>query len=126
MRTGGSKGSKDKLFHQKADGTFEEVSDRAGVKDNGLYYGFTSVFADVNDDGWLDLVVVNDSTPKQLYINKHYGTFDEVGYQSGLALNENGREQAGMGLAVGDYDNDGKVDLHITNFSDDSNTLYQE
>jgi hypothetical protein len=121
----GLKGAKDKLFHQKADGTFEEVSDRAGVKDNGLYYGFSSVFVDVNDDGWLDLVVVNDSTPKQLYINKHDGTFDEVGYQSGLALNESGREQAGMGLAVGDYDNDGKVDLHITNFSDDSNTLYR-
>ena len=121
----GLKGAKDKLFHQKADGTFEEVSDRSGVKDNGLYYGFSSVFVDVNDDGWLDLVVVNDSTPKQLYINKHDGTFEEVGYQSGLALNENGREQAGMGLAVGDYDNDGKVDFHITNFSDDSNTLYR-
>ncbi|HYJ89742.1 MAG TPA: CRTAC1 family protein [Pyrinomonadaceae bacterium] len=121
----GLKGAKDKLFHQKADGTFEEVSDKAGVRDNGLYYGFSSVFVDVDDDGWLDLVVVNDSTPKQLYINKKDGTFEEVGYQSGLALNENGREQAGMGLAVGDYDNDGRVDFHITNFSDDSNTLYR-
>jgi hypothetical protein len=121
----GLKGAKDKLFHQKADGTFEEVADKAGVRDNGTYYGFSSVFVDVNDDGWLDLVVVNDSTPKQLYINKHDGTFEEVGYQSGLALNENGREQAGMGLAVGDYDNDGRVDFHITNFSDDSNTLYR-
>jgi len=121
----GLKGAKDKLFHQKADGTFEDVSDRAGVKDNGLYYGFSSVFVDVNNDGWLDLVVVNDSTPKQLYINKHDGTFEEVGYQSGLALNENGREQAGMGLGVGDYDNDGRLDFHITNFSDDSNTLYR-
>src|SRR5436305_10227082 len=121
----GLKGAKDKLFHQRADGTLEEVSDKAGVRDNGAYYGFSSVFVDVNDDGWLDLVVVNDSTPKQLYINKHDGTFEEVGYQSGLALNENGREQAGMGLAVGDYDNDGKVDIHITNFSDDSNTIYR-
>ena len=121
----GLKGAKDKLFHQKADGTFEEVSDKAGVKDTGLYYGFSSVFVDVDNDGWLDLVVVNDSTPKQLYINKKDGTFEEVGYQSGIALNENGREQAGMGLGVGDYDNDGKVDFHITNFSDDSNTLYR-
>lgn len=121
----GLKGAKDKLFHQKTDGTFEEVSDKTGVRDNGNYYGFSSVFVDVNDDGWLDLVVVNDSTPKQLYINKKDGTFEEVGYQSGLALNENGREQAGMGLAVGDYDNDGRVDFHITNFSDDSNTLYR-
>lgn len=121
----GLKGAKDKLYHQKPDGTFEEVSDKAGVKDAGSFYGFSSVFVDVNDDGWVDLVVVNDSTPKQLYINKRDGTFEEVGYQSGLALNENGREQAGMGLAVGDYDNDGRVDFHITNFSDDSNTLYR-
>jgi hypothetical protein len=78
----------------------------------------------VDDDKLLDLIVVNDSTPKQLYINKGNGTFEEVGYPSGIALNENGREQAGMGLAVGDYDNDGRVDFHITNFSDDSNVLY--
>ncbi len=58
-----------------------------------------------NDDGWLELVVVNDSTPKQLYINRKDGTFEEIGYTSGIALSENGREQAGMGLAVGDYDN---------------------
>ncbi|HEY8411929.1 MAG TPA: CRTAC1 family protein, partial [Pyrinomonadaceae bacterium] len=78
----------------------------------------------VDDDKLLDLIVVNDSTPKQLYINKGNGTFEEIGYPSGVALNENGREQAGMGLAVGDYDNDGRVDFHVTNFSDDSNVLY--
>jgi hypothetical protein len=121
----GLKGGKDKLFHQKADGTFEDVSDKAGVKDEGNYYGFTSVFIDVDDDNDLDLLVVNDSTPKQLYINKGNGTFEEVAYPSGIALNENGREQAGMGLAFGDYDNDGRVDFHITNFSDDSNVLYR-
>ncbi|MEP6903495.1 MAG: CRTAC1 family protein [Actinomycetota bacterium] len=120
----GLKGAKDSLFHQKEDGKFEEVGDKAGVKDEGNYYGFSSVFVDVDDDGDLDLVVVNDSTPKQLYINKGDGTFEESGYPSGIALNENGREQAGMGLAVGDYDNDGRVDFHITNFSDDSNVLY--
>ncbi len=70
------------------------------------------------------LIVINDSTPNQLYINKGNGTFEEIGYPSGVALNENGREQAGMGLAVGDYDNDGRIDFHITNFSDDSNVLY--
>lgn len=121
----GLKGAKDRLFHQLPSGKFEDVGDKAGVRDEGNYYGFSSVFVDVNNDGWLDLVVVNDSTPKQLYINKKDGTFEEVGYQSGLALNENGREQAGMGVAVGDYDNDGRVDFHITNFSDDSNTLYR-
>ena len=78
----------------------------------------------VDDDKLLDLIVVNDSTPNQLYLNKGNGTFEEIGYPSGVALNENGREQAGMGLAVGDYDNDGRVDFHVTNFSDDSNALY--
>ena len=121
----GLKGAKDSLFHQKSDGTFEDVGDKVGVKDEGNYYGFSSVFVDVDDDNDLDLVVVNDSTPKQLYINKGDGTFEESGYPSGIALSENGREQAGMGLGVGDYDNDGRVDFHITNFSDDSNTLYR-
>ncbi len=120
----GLKGAKDSLFHQKADGTFEEVGDQIGVRDEGRYYGFSSVFVDVNGDHNLDLLVVNDSTPKQLYLNKGDGTFEEIGYQSGIALNETGREQAGMGLAVGDYDNDGLVDFHITNFSDDANVLY--
>jgi hypothetical protein len=109
---------------RKPDGTFEDVSVQAGVNDPEKYYGFSSAFVHVDDDKLLDLIVVNDSTPKQLYINKGNGTFEEIGYPSGVALNENGREQAGMGLAVGDYDNDGRVDFHITNFSDDSNVLY--
>jgi len=120
----GLTGEGDTLFHQKADGTFEDVSVKAGVNDPQKYYGFSSAFVNANDDNLLDLIVVNDSTPKQLYINKGKGTFEEVGYPSGVALNENGREQAGMGLAVGDYDNDGQLDFHITNFSDDSNVLY--
>jgi hypothetical protein len=120
----GLPGEGDTLYHQKADGTFEDVSVKAGVSDPEKYYGFSSAFVHVDDDKLLDLIVVNDSTPKQLYINKGNGTFEEIGYPSGVALNENGREQAGMGLAVGDYDNDGRVDFHITNFSDDSNVLY--
>ena len=117
-------GEGDTLYHQKTDGTFEDISIKAGVNDPQKYYGFASAFVHANDDNLLDLIVVNDSTPKQLYINKGDGTFEEVGYPSGVALNENGREQAGMGLAIGDYDNDGRVDFHITNFSDDSNVLY--
>ena len=120
----GLTGEGDTLYHQKADGSFEDVSVKAGVNDPQKYYGFSSVFVHVDDDRLLDLLVVNDSTPKQLYINKGDGTFEEIGYPSGIALNENGREQAGMGLGVGDYDNDGRVDFHITNFSDDSNVLY--
>jgi enediyne biosynthesis protein E4 len=121
----GLKGEGDTLYHQKPNGSFEDVSIKAGVNDPQKYYGFSSAFVHVNEDKLLDLIVVNDSTPKQLYINKGDGTFEEVGYPSGVALNENGREQAGMGLAVGDYNNDGRVDFHITNFSDDSNVLYQ-
>jgi len=120
----GLPGEGDTLYHQKSDGSFEDLSVKAGVNDPQKYYGFSSAFVHVDDDKLLDLIVVNDSTPKQLYINKGDGTFEEVGYPSGVALNENGREQAGMGLAIGDYDNDGRVDFHITNFSDDSNVLY--
>lgn len=120
----GLTGEPDTFYHQKADGSFEDVSARTGVNDPQKYYGFTGAFIHADGDKLLDLLVVNDSTPKQLYINKGDGTFDEVGYPSGVALNENGREQAGMGLAIGDYDNDGLVDFHITNFSDDSNVLY--
>jgi enediyne biosynthesis protein E4 len=120
----GLTGDSDTLYHQKPDGTFEDVSVKSGVSDSEKFYGFSSVFVHVNDDKLLDLLVINDSTPNQLYINKGDGTFEEAGYPSGIAVNENGREQAGMGLAVGDYDNDGRIDFHVTNFSDDSNTLY--
>jgi hypothetical protein len=117
-------GESDTLYHQKPDGTFEDVSVKAGVNDPQKYYGFSSAFVHATESKWLDLIVVNDSTPKQLYINKGDGTFEETGYPSGVALNENGREQAGMGIAIGDYDNSGRLSFHITNFSDDSNVLY--
>ncbi|HWT01073.1 MAG TPA: CRTAC1 family protein [Pyrinomonadaceae bacterium] len=119
----GLKGEGDTLYRQKPDGTFEDVSVKTGTTDPGKFYGFASAFIHADDDELLDLIVVNDSTPKLLYINKGDGTFEETGYPAGVALNENGREQAGMGLGVGDYDNDGRVDFYITNFSDDSNTL---
>jgi enediyne biosynthesis protein E4 len=119
----GLKGESDTLYHQKADGTFEDVSEAAGVNDPERFYGFSSAFVHVNEDARLDLIVVNDSTPKLLYINKGNGKFEETGYPSGAALSENGREQAGMGLGIGDYDNDGLIDFYITNFSDDYNTV---
>src|SRR5437764_2545136 len=120
----GLTGESDTLYHQKPDGTFEDVSVKAGVNDPQKYYGFSSAFVQANEDNKLDLIVVNDSTPKQLYINKGDGTFEEVGYPSGVALNENGREQAGMGIAIGDYDNSGRISFQVTNLSDDSNVLY--
>jgi hypothetical protein len=121
----GLPGEPDHLFHNNRDGTFTDVSVKAGVDDKRGYYGLSSVFVDVDDDGWLDLAVANDSVPKYLYRNKHDGTFEDISYISGFALNDEGREQAAMGIGVGDYNHDGRVDLYITNFSDDYNTLYR-
>jgi hypothetical protein len=83
------------------------------------------VFVDVDDDGWVDLAVANDSVPNYLYHNRHDGTFEDVSYLSGFALTEDGREQASMGIAVGDYNRDGKVDFYVSAFSDDYNALYR-
>jgi hypothetical protein len=121
----GLKGQGDTLYHQKADGKFEDVSEKAGVADKDGYYGFSSAFIHADDDDLPDLIVINDSTPNSFYINNGDGTFTDESYPSGLAVNENGREQAGMGLGIADYDNDGRVDFYVTNFSDDSNTLYR-
>jgi len=121
----GLPGEGDHLFHNNGDGTFTEVTKRAGVSDPYGYYGFASVFVDFDDDGWLDLAVANDSVPNYLYRNRHDGTFEDVSYLSGFALSGDGREQASMGIAVGDYNRDGKLDFYITSFSDDYNTLYR-
>jgi len=121
----GLKGEPDHLFHNNGDGTFTDVSVKAGVGDPNNYYGLTAVFADVNNDGRLDLMVANDSTPNYLYINKGDGTFEDASYASGYALNENGRETASMGIAVGDFRNNGLLDLYNTVFSDDYNPLYR-
>jgi hypothetical protein len=121
----GLPGEPDHLFHNNGDGTFTDVSLKAGVADANKYYGLAAVFVDVDDDGWLDLAVANDSVPNYLYRNRHDGTFEDISYASGFALSEDGREQASMGIAVGDYNRDGKVDLFTTTFSDDYKTLYR-
>jgi hypothetical protein len=121
----GLKGEPDHLFHNNGDGTFTDVSEKAGVSDKNGYYGMSSVFIDVNNDGKPDLLVTNDSTPNYLYINKGDGTFEDDSYASGYALNENGRETASMGLATGDYRNNGLIDVYNTVFSDDYNPLYR-
>ncbi len=120
----GLQGEPDHLFHNNGDGTFTDVSVKTGVSDPGAYYGFTSIFVDVNNDGKVDLLVANDSEPNYLYINKGDGTFEDRSYISGFALNNDGREIAAMGLAVGDYMNNGLVDLLVTDFSDDYKALY--
>jgi len=121
----GLKGEPDHLFHNNGDGTFTDVSEKAGVADKQGYYGFSSVFVDVNNDGKQDLVVTDDSSPNYLYINKGDGTFDDDSFSSGFALNQNGREQAGMGLAVGDYRNNGLIDFYTGTFSDDYKPLFR-
>src|SRR5260370_25471155 len=121
----GLPGESDHLFHNNGDGTFTDVSVKAGVSNPSGYYGLASAFVDVDDDGWLDLVVANDSVPNYLYRNRRNGTFEDISYASGFALSEDGREQANMGIAVGDYNRDGKVDLFTTTFSDDYKTLYR-
>ena len=121
----GLDGEPDHLFHNNGDWTFTDVSEKAGVSDPHHFYGFSSTFVDVNDDGKVDLLVANDSSSNYLYINKGDGTFEDDSYDSGFALNQSGRETASMGLAVGDYKNTGKVDLYTTTFSDDYNTLFE-
>jgi hypothetical protein len=121
----GLKGEPDHLFHNNGDGTFSDVSEKAGVADKPGYYGLGAVFADINNDGKPDLLVGNDSTPNYLYLNKGDGTFDDVSYASGFALNEAGRETASMGIAMGDYQNNGMLDIFDTTFSDDYKPLYR-
>ena len=121
----GLKGEPDHLFHNNGDGTFTDVSEKAGVADKPGYYGLGAVFVDINNDGKPDLLVANDSTPNYLYINKGDGTFEDDSYASGYALNEAGRETASMGIAVGDYQNNGLLDVFNTTFSDDYKPLYR-
>ena len=121
----GLKGEPDHLFHNNGNGTFTDVSDRAGVADQHAYYGLASLFVDINGDGKPDLVVADDSTPNYLYLNKGDGTFEDVSFASGYALNEGGRETASMGIAEGDYTHNGRIDLYNTTFSDDYKPLYR-
>ncbi len=121
----GLKGEHDHLFHNNGDGTFTDVSKKLGVDNPNGYYGLGALFADVNNDGKPDLLVANDSTPNYLYMNKGDGTFEDVSYLSGYALNEEGREVANMGIAAGDYENNGHLSIVNTVFSDDYNVLFQ-
>jgi hypothetical protein len=119
-------GEPDHLFHNNGDGTFTDVSVKAGVADEvNRYYGLTPVFVDVNNDGKIDLLAANDSTLSYLYLNRGDGTFEDASYTSGFGLNEDGREVASMGIAVGDYLNNGQLDFAITDFSDEYKLLFR-
>jgi hypothetical protein len=119
----GLHGEADVLLHNNRDGTFSDVTEKAGIRDPG-YYGFGVVFSDLDNDGWPDIYVANDSTPNFLFHNNKDGTFTEIGLEVGAALSEDGAAQAGMGVDVGDYKNDGNFSIFVTNFSQDYNTLY--
>jgi hypothetical protein len=121
----GLKGEPDHLFHNNGDGTFTDVSERAGVGDKPAYYGLGAVFVDIDNDGRLDLLVANDSTPNYFYRNKGDGTFEDVSYASGYAVNNQGRETASMGIAVGDWQNNGRLAVFNTTFSDDLKPFYR-
>ncbi len=113
------------LFHNNGDGTFTDVSRQSGVAAASGSYPMTAVAADYDNDGWPDIYVACDSTPSWLFRNQHDGTFREEGLERGAALSEDGLEQAGMGIGIGDYDLDGNLDIFKTHFADDSNVLYR-
>ncbi len=113
------------LYRNNGDGTFTDVSVASGVARATGTYGMTVVAADFDNDGWPDIYVACDSTPSLYFRNNRDGTFTEEGLERGVALNEDGMEQAGMGLGVGDYDLDGNLDIFKTHFSDDTNILYR-
>jgi enediyne biosynthesis protein E4 len=120
----GLQGGKNVLYRNKGDGTFEDVSERAGIlKTTGTYGLGVSTF-DFDDDGWTDLYVANDSMPATLYRNNRDGTFTDVAVTAGCAFSQDGKPQAGMGVAIGDYDRNGTMDVFKTNFAGDTSTLY--
>jgi enediyne biosynthesis protein E4 len=113
------------LYHNDGHGRFEDVSKSSGVMTSKTFYGFTVLTGDFDNDGWPDFYVACDSVPSLYFHNKHDGKFEELGLVSGLSLNEDGREQAGMGVSTADYDRDGWLDIFKTNFSNDTPTLYR-
>jgi|HubBroStandDraft_4_1064222.scaffolds.fasta_scaffold08492_3 hypothetical protein len=120
----GLPGLTDLFYHNEGNGKFREVSAETGVRDTIRGYGLGVVWLDFDNDGWPDIFVANDSMPNYLWHNQRNGTFEEVAFEAGCALSADGRAQSNMGIAVGDYDNDGWLDLFVTHFSEDYNTLY--
>ncbi len=112
------------LYHNNGDGTFSDVSQKAGVLKPGPRYSITPVSYDFDNDGWPDIYVAVDSQPSILLQNNHDGTFTDVAVGAGCAYSDGGHEQAGMGVAVADYDCDGWFDIFKTNFADDTPNLY--
>jgi hypothetical protein len=117
-------GESDLLYHNRGDGTFEEVSKKAGVDDPEKYYGLGAIWGDYDNDGWPDLFVADDATPNHLYHNNHNGTFSDEAMVAGIALNSEGQALGSMGVDWGDYDHSGRLSMFVTEFADQPNTLY--
>jgi enediyne biosynthesis protein E4 len=121
----GLPGAKNILYHNRGDGTFEDVTVKAHIDQTDGHYAFSVSTLDFDDDGWPDIFIACDSAPSILYHNNRDGTFTDVAVTAGAAFNEDGREQAGMGSTVADFNGDGRLDIFKTNFSDDTSTLYR-
>jgi enediyne biosynthesis protein E4 len=121
----GMMGESDLLYHNRGDGTFEEVSKKAGVDDPDRYYGLGVEWGDYDDDGWPDIYVANDSGPNYLYHNNHDGTFEDVSMLAGIAVSGDGLQQGSMGVDWGDYLHDGRIGMFVTNFTEQPDTLYR-
>lgn len=118
-------GMPDLFFRNEGDGRFREIGRRAGLTEPSGHYGLGAVWLDADEDGWLDLFVANDTQANFLYLNRRDGTFEEMGLLMGVALNEDGGGQGSMGIAVGDYRNEGRMSLFVTNYADEYNALYR-
>jgi len=121
----GLPGDTDLLYHNNGDGTFTDVSEKAGIAKPGPRYSITAVSYDFDNDGWPDIYVAVDSQPSMMFQNNKDGTFTDVAVMTGCAYNDDGHEQAGMGVGVADYDCDGWFDIFKTNFADDTSNLYR-
>ncbi len=122
----GLPGERDFFYRNKGDGTFEEIAEKVGLADNDKYFGLGVTFADYDNDGWLDLYVANDSSPNYLYKNNRDGTFKDVSFETGTSYSGAGEEQGSMGVSLQDSDNDGNIDIFVTNFENEQNTLYRD
>jgi hypothetical protein len=120
----GLPGGKNVLYRNRGDGTFEDVSEASGIAKAKGTYGLGVTTLDFDDDGWVDVYVANDSNPSALYRNNRDGTFTDIGTSAGCAYSQDGKPQAGMGIAIGDYDRNGTMDIFKTNFAGDTSTLY--
>lgn len=121
----GLQGGKNILFHSNGDGTFTDVSEKAGILKTPGTYGLGVLVSDLDNDGWPDIYVANDSTSSTLYRNNHDGTFTDVAIEAGVAYSADGKSQAGMGVSAADFSCAGRFDIVKTNFAGDTSTLYR-